>query len=59
MAEITKATIDNRRAVLQADADKVAAHLNALHGALQDCDWFLAELEREESKEAEVVDSGN
>lgn len=52
--EINKQTILARKAALQGDADRLASTLQALHGAIQDCDWFLAELGREGAVEAEV-----
>ena len=59
MAEITKEKIENRKSTLQADLERLVSHIKILDGAIQDCDWFLEELNREEPKEPEVVDSGN
>lgn len=43
---MNKAKIDQRKADLQKLYDQRMADLQALTGALQDCDYWLAELEK-------------
>ena len=51
MAAITKEQLSTRRAVYVADKDQLLASLNALSGAIQDIDYWLAELERKEDSD--------
>lgn len=45
--EITKETIEKRREQLQADYQQAIATTQAIGGAIQDCDYWLALLEKE------------
>lgn len=42
--EITKEEIENRKAKLQADYQQAIATAQAIGGAIQDCDYWLARL---------------
>lgn len=48
---ITRAAILQRKETLQHDQEQMIANLNAIVGALQDCDYWLAELDKAERKE--------
>ena len=47
---ITKEQIEARKAQLQASIEKKQADLNAMAGALQDCNFWLAQLEQPEGE---------
>lgn len=47
---ITKEQIEARKAQLQASIERAQADLNAKAGALQDCNFWLAQLEKPEDE---------
>ena len=51
MASITKERLSARRAEYVADKEQLLASLHALSGAVQDIDFWLAELEKEEKED--------
>jgi len=44
---MTKEKIEERKAQLQAEIEQAVRTIQALHGAIQDCDHWLAQLEKE------------
>jgi len=44
---ITKQSILERKVTLEEDRLKVMLNLAAIEGAIQDCDWFISQLEAE------------
>ncbi len=45
---ITRETIEARLAELRAQREQMIANLNAIGGAIQDCEFWLSELEKAE-----------
>ena len=58
MAEITREKIENRISTLRELYQASVNNANAYHGAIQDCEWFLSELDRDEDPQvvSEVID---
>ena len=53
-----KQTITDRKAQLKQQFDMAVSNANALQGAIQQCDWVIAQYEAEETKaSAAVVDA--
>jgi hypothetical protein len=50
---MTKEQIEQRKAELLATREQLQANLNAVAGAIQDCDYWLAQLAAEEVKALE------
>lgn len=48
--EITKAMIEQRLADYRKDLANLQATVNAISGAVQDCEFWLAELEKKSEK---------
>ncbi len=44
---ITRAQIEERLAKLRAEAAQLQANLNAFRGAIEDCEYWLEQVERE------------
>lgn len=51
---MTKEAIKKRLAELQKELEQINANGNAVMGAIQDCQYWLAQLDVEEMKAAEV-----
>lgn len=51
--DITKEAVEKRRAELQANYQQAIANAQAIGGAIQDCEYWLALLEKEADKPAE------
>ncbi len=49
--QLTKELLSARRVQYVEDVEKFQANLQALHGAIQDIDYWLAELEKPEESE--------
>jgi hypothetical protein len=50
-----KEQIESRKKVLEASRDQLIANLNIINGAIQDCDFWLAQLEQLETKENPAI----
>lgn len=50
---MSKEAIEKRLAELQKELDQVQANGNALIGAIQDCQYWLSEIEKKEAKDAD------
>jgi hypothetical protein len=51
MATITKEIITTRKVTLLKELNEVKANMNALIGALQDCEYWLSQITEEEKKD--------
>ena len=58
---MNKESINQRKAELKAQLDKVLANANALHGAIQECEFWLSVLSapQDQQKENEQRKEGN
>lgn len=55
--ELTIAAVKARREVLEADYRKVLDTANALDGAMQDCDYWIGQIEADDASKAEVKET--
>lgn len=49
--DVTREQIEQRKAILQNDLQQAQANLYAIQGAIQDCDYWLAQLEAQPVQE--------
>jgi hypothetical protein len=54
---MTTEKLQERRTALQTEFERLRAHLEALSGAIQDCDYWLAELQKPEGPVADASPS--
>ena len=54
MPEITKETIITRKTTLLKELAQVKANMNATLGAIQDCNYWFAQLAEEEKEDKKV-----
>ncbi len=48
---ITKEDIETRKSQLQSELEQARNTMNALHGAIQDCDYWLEQLDEESNEQ--------
>jgi len=53
---MTKEKLEDRRTALQTEFERLRSHLEALNGAIQDCNYWLAELDKPADAVAEKKD---
>jgi len=54
---IDREAIEKRLAELRQSLDRIQANGNAIGGAIQDCEFWLSQLEQEEKPKLELVSS--
>lgn len=49
MAEVNREALEKRRDELKAELDQAIANVQALNGAIQDCNYWLARIEEDDA----------